>query len=377
MATTYYTFDNIGSGVRAVLTANSGLYVDSGVTLGSTDDYGVEGTGVSLRLSIYGTVAGNSGGVSLSSGSGVLRVYDSGALTSATSSSEALLIGGGATYQVYNDGSILGETGVRFEGAVDARIVNRGTIEGIESGIVSEASTTVTSSISVLNYGEINVLRSIPAIAFGGQEENVVFNDGRINGYIYLGAGDDTYVGTTAKPIDEGLLKYLLASQNSPLSVSSYVFGGDGVDTFIGGKATDLFQGEADADVLNGGAGKDYLTGGLDKDSLSGGDGADVFTISEVEDSTLSNPDRILDFSLKQKDQLAFSSSVDANTLLGGSQDFDFIGSTKFSGDAGELRFRYKGDLTYLEGNIDADKTAEFRVIFEGKIAFTEDSFLL
>jgi Ca2+-binding RTX toxin-like protein len=304
-------------------------------------------------------------------------VYGSGALTSATSSSEALLIGGGATYEIYNDGLISGATGVRFEGAVDARIVNHGTIEGLESGIASEASTTVTSSISVLNYGEINVLRSIPAISFVGQEENVVLNSGRINGYIYLGAGDDTYLGQSAKAIDQGSLNYLLASTNSELIISSYVLAGDGNDALIGGKLTDILQGEAGADSLFGGGGKDYLTGGLGKDSMTGGTGSDVFNLTKVDESTVSNPDRVIDFNVKQKDHFVFGSGFDANSVLGGTQDFDFIGSDKFSGDAGELRFRYKDNLTYLEGNTDTDKTVEFRVILEGKIALTESSFML
>jgi hypothetical protein len=69
------------------------------------------------------------------------------------------------------------------------------------------------------------------------------------------------------------------------------------------------------------------------------------------------------------------------DAITGGVDDaFTFIGTDDFSGAAGELRLVYKRidllDAFYIQGNVDADAEADFRiVVFTTKLI--ESDFLL
>ena len=65
--------------------------------------------------------------------------------------------------------------------------------------------------------------------------------------------------------------------------------------------------------------------------------------------------DTILDFSIKQQDKIHLS-SIDANSLRGGNQAFEFIGAQSFSGRAGELQMRKAASDTYISGDVNGDK---------------------
>ena len=157
--------------------------------------------------------------------------------------------------------------------------------------------------------------------------------------------------------------------------------------TFNGTSSSETLKGTLEADVLNGGKGNDTLKGGAGNDKLYGGAGADklygeagadIFVFRAKSDSTLSSKDRdtIYDFDGKAGDRIDLS-GFDANDKKGGMQDFSFIGSNKFSGKAGELRYeKVKGD-TFVYADTNGDKTADFAIKFDDTITFQKGYFLL
>jgi Ca2+-binding RTX toxin-like protein len=140
----------------------------------------------------------------------------------------------------------------------------------------------------------------------------------------------------------------------------------------------DNFSGSKYADTLLGGAGKDTLYGGLGADDLGGGAGADTFVFKSVKESVASTSgmDHVLDFSVAQKDHIDLK-AIDANTKLAGNQAFSFIGTSKFDGKAGELRYEKHGTSTYVYGDVDGDKKADFGIVLEHVTKVTGDFFFL
>ncbi|CAO3439785.1 calcium-binding protein [Azospirillum doebereinerae] len=172
------------------------------------------------------------------------------------------------------------------------------------------------------------------------------------------------------------------------------LYAGMGADVLRGGAGDDLLFGDvysdrtheiavdpkstiSHEDVLLGGAGNDTLVGGYGADLVSGGAGGDVFSVRNLNESTLAAPDVILDFN---------GEAVMAASLLGlasyatvgaegdridlseidavegaGNDAFTFIGTANFTA-AGQLRYQASGAVTLIEGNVNADMAADFRL---------------
>jgi Ca2+-binding RTX toxin-like protein len=117
-----------------------------------------------------------------------------------------------------------------------------------------------------------------------------------------------------------------------------------------------LFGGKS-ADTLKGGAQADYLHGNLGADMLAGGGGADLFRYDNVAESNSASLDHILDFT-PGTDRIELS-RIDANTLAAGDQAFSWIGSSAFTGSAGELRAFESGGSWFVEGDTNGDGAAD------------------
>jgi serralysin len=163
--------------------------------------------------------------------------------------------------------------------------------------------------------------------------------------------------------------------------------GSTGNDTYTGTRFSDRISGNGGNDALSGGqgndiikagAGNDRLTGGIGADDLWGNTGADIFTFKSTADSTVAaaGRDTIFDFSLAQNDKVHLA-SIDANTLKGGNQAFEFIGTRGFSKSAGELRYEREPSDTYVYGDVDGDGVADFAIHFDDPIQFTQAYFIL
>jgi serralysin len=152
----------------------------------------------------------------------------------------------------------------------------------------------------------------------------------------------------------------------------------DEAHNLIGSSGSDTYTGTRFSDRIKGGAGSDKLTGGAGADDLWGGEGTDTFIFKSVGESTVksSGRDTIFDFSVQQKDKIHLS-SIDANALKGGNQAFEFIGTRAFSGEAGELQYRKASSDTYVSGDVNGDKIADFTVHFDDAIDFGQSYFVL
>jgi VCBS repeat-containing protein len=117
-----------------------------------------------------------------------------------------------------------------------------------------------------------------------------------------------------------------------------------------------LFGGKA-GDTLRGGANADLIHGHLGADMLAGNGGADTFRYQDAAESTGAAMDRILDFAAGS-DKLDLG-RIDANAGAAGDQVFGFIGSSAFSGSAGQLRAFEQNGTWFVEGDVDGDGAAD------------------
>ena len=170
------------------------------------------------------------------------------------------------------------------------RVLNSGTIEADvaifapsegpagPSGGIGYGSETITNAPSGLILGAVELRNGNDILANHGQISGMVdmgpgndtldTSDGAIDGLIYLGLGDDRFLG----------------------SASADRATGDGGDDRLGGNAgDDLLLGGTGEDVLIGGAGNDGLYGEFGNDHLVleqgdvafGGDGDDRFELGD------------------------------------------------------------------------------------------------
>ena len=120
-----------------------------------------------------------------------------------------------------------------------------------------------------------------------------------------------------------------------------------------------LFGGAA-ADTLKGGGQNDLLHGNLGMDTLTGGAGADSFRYQSTAESTAGAMDQILDFT-PGTDKIELD-RIDANSIAAGDQAFTWIGSSAFSGIAGQLRAVQSGGTWLLQGDTNGDGVADLQV---------------
>ncbi|HEY0150071.1 MAG TPA: Ig-like domain-containing protein [Allosphingosinicella sp.] len=139
------------------------------------------------------------------------------------------------------------------------------------------------------------------------------------------------------------------------------VLSGGGNDTITGGSGGDYLDGRAGNDTLIGGIGKDTLTGGLGADILTGGADRDWFRYTSVNESNAaSGIDTITDFLVGASDEKIDLKQIDANSIAGGDQAFNFIGTNvAFGKVAGELRVVEESGNWFVQGDIDGDGLAD------------------
>lgn len=154
--------------------------------------------------------------------------------------------------------------------------------------------------------------------------------------------------------------------------------GGVGDDALRGSSGDNRLEGRSGADRLWGGAGNDVLVGGKGRDVLSGGEGADTFVFSggDFSSGAGSGLDTIADFARGQGDHIDVS-RVDADRTRPGDQDFVWIGTLKFTGHAGELRFAPAAAGLLVSGDTDGDGSADFAFRVIGVTALETSDFLL
>ncbi len=146
------------------------------------------------------------------------------------------------------------------------------------------------------------------------------------------------------------------------------IHGDDGNDTIIGGKGSEEIFGDSGSDRLAGHGGRDIISGGSD---------GNRFVLTSIGDSTvaISGRDQITDFA-EGADVLDLH-VLDANEDKGKNQKFDFIGTSKFHHEAGELRFFIHSGQTTVAADTDGNGKADLAIDFDGDIHFKAHDFML
>ena len=154
--------------------------------------------------------------------------------------------------------------------------------------------------------------------------------------------------------------------------------GGMGKDKLSGGDGKDYLVGGSGNDKLYGGSADDRLYGGMGADDLYGGAGADRFIFKSIKHTGTSRStwDSIFDFSTKHKDKIDLS-GIDASMLRTGNQAFAYIGKKDFSGKAGEVRYEKAKSDTYIYGDLNGDKVADFTIHLDDAVSLSKAYFVL
>lgn len=207
----------------------------------------------------------------------------------------------------------------------------------------------------------------------GGDDGRDLIFGGTGDDTIYGGAGNDTLYGEAGNELMAGGVG------------NDWMAGGPGNDLLLGDAGHDLLYGEVGADRLRGaagndrlygGAGNDTLYGGAGADSLYGGAGADVFVFIDLPDSLRMSHDYIDDFSSSQRDRMDLS-GMDADLTSNGNQDFAYIGTRAFSGEAGELRWVRTTSATFVQGDMNGDAVADLDIRIGKSVDLHRSDFLL
>ncbi|MEO0912614.1 MAG: hypothetical protein AAFY59_06440 [Pseudomonadota bacterium] len=192
-----------------------------------------------------------------------------------------------------NGGDILADLGVTYS---NASLTNTGTILGVVRGITEAGSLSPENRLELDNSGTI---AGGDWAVSGTANGDRVANSGLLDGDVQLRGGDDEYAGEDGAI--EGFLALGAGDDVARLGRGDdrafggggddQVFGGAGADRLVGGAGADELFGNLGNDRLEGSAGADRLVGGWGDDTLLGGADADLFAFG-----TVSGADVILDF---------------------------------------------------------------------------------
>ncbi|WP_162240225.1 calcium-binding protein, partial [Methylobacterium sp. Leaf93] len=189
------------------------------------------------------------------------------------------------------------------------------------------------------------------------------------------GTGNDTYVVDNAgdRAIEQSGEGY-----DTIRSTVSHTMEANIEKMVLNGTADLTANGNAGANQIYGNAGDNTIYGGDGRDLLYGRAGADTFVFKAATDSDVSigGRDIVKDFDFAQGDRLDFG-AIDANSGLAGDQGFQFVGTEAFSGEAGELRVKFGGGNTLLQGDTNGDGAADFAVLLQGHHVLDSGSFIV
>ena len=147
--------------------------------------------------------------------------------------------------------------------------------------------------------------------------------------------------------------------------------GSRGADALAGTSGADKVRGLGGNDTLRGeaapteaarsnGASAKSVTGDMDR--LVGGTGTDTFVFATGDTARKRDKaDMIMDFDARRGETIDLT-EWDADRRHSGHQSFDFISRQAFTGHAGEVRYTMSEDVTYVEGDTNGDRHADFTI---------------
>lgn len=151
--------------------------------------------------------------------------------------------------------------------------------------------------------------------------------------------------------------------------------GTSGADTRSGTNWSETLSGDEGADTLKGFGGIDTVDGGRGRDRLYGGAGGDIF-LFETGDSGKTNAKADTIFDMTHADDIDLH-LIDARQTPVDDQAFKFIGTRDFTGHEGELRYEKLKSDTYIYGDTDGDKKADFAIHLDDAMKLKGGDFAL
>lgn len=286
----FYNSNVVGVSVRANMSSSAQAYtfVGSGISVVSTTDRVITGSGDEQTITIFGTVMSVARGAAQMTGNdGDTIVHEGAVLQGVGFGTEAALELSGTGQRADIRGTVLGADGIALgEGG---HAVISGEVSGIGSGAAGRGMVLAMTGSTGATVEVTGVLRGdTAALVAEGAGTGAVHldNSGRITGDVTLGAGDDVITNTGLVQGDihvgPGVNSY---TAGADAEVTGTVYGGDDYDTFRGGDAADRFvmgnridvaHGNGGDDYIDGGFGNDYLYGQTGDDTLIGGRGVDL-----------------------------------------------------------------------------------------------------
>jgi Ca2+-binding RTX toxin-like protein len=144
------------------------------------------------------------------------------------------------------------------------------------------------------------------------------------------------------------------------------MFGGDGDDLLLVTARSATMWGDEGRDRLIGGAESDWLSGGAGADVLTGGASGDTFVFSADETARDVITDWNDDGGIYSPDRMSVAD-------WGVSR---FIGTDRFTGAGGEVRYQQNGGTTIVFADVDGDRVADFSIALRGAHVLSADDFL-
>ncbi len=259
-------------------------------------------------------------------------------------------------------------------GSGSDKVTDATGIDTISTLISRNLSKYVTiENLKLLGASNISATGNTLANTLTGNSAANAFSGGAGNDVLIGGAGADKLDGGANS--DTASYKGASAGVVANLSNSSANTGDAKGDIFV---SIENLAGSSHNDKLIGTTGANVLIGTTGADRLSGGAGADTFLFKAAGDSSLgvAGQDTIYDFSHAQGDRIGLA-GIDANTSSSGDQAFIFKGTGAFGGGKGELHFEKQASDTYVYGDINGDKVADFALHFDDAISFQASDFIL
>lgn len=257
----------------------------------------------------------------------------------------------------------------------DHYIVQNTAVEIIER--INSGNDSVDSSVSFTlpaNVEQLTLLNSTNIDATGNNAGNILIGnsgnnrlDGRGNtDTMQGGVGDDTYVVDNKNDVVQenanGGTDTVLSSVTYKLLLSDGT--SNNVENLtLTGRSAISGVGNSGNNIIIGNAGANWLKGGLGVDTLTGGVGADKFKFDSIADSLTSLPDMITDFKRAERDKIELS-SIDANsTTTTVNEAFEWKGTAVLTANfAGKLRYVVSGSDSIIEGYVNDDSVADFKI---------------
>ena len=224
-----------------------------------------------------------------------------------------------------------------------------------------------TSMSGPVVSGAAALIRAVSPLFTASDVKQILIQSADINPRMQGIAGEKGYTLNLEKAL---LLAQLVANGSVRLNKDNNTISatnkGDNIigsfldDDLIGSNGNDFLFGNVGNDKLEGGVGSDSLYGGLGADTLIGGFGEDVYLYAAPNESLPSFSD-LIEF---EDDDLIDLTLLQRSFL--NSADFSFIESNEFNGKTGEIRATPHA----LSIDLDADKIADFRIVFDNALSF-------